>query len=196
MESSEQRLQEIVARLAVVKTEVKRNRRTSVRHNNVPAGMWGVACAIICLTHPDIDPAVQFLLSQRERLRPHEESLREQLRRVYTELPEATRERMAKEPETEIERRRLRLAQQFLREARLCAWVEAQNVDKGIAPMSSVVLAQKECEGLHQGGSRGSQLQWLRRWRKKWRVTLGHFQWRDSVQVDVAQRKATWRVGR
>ena len=70
--------------------------------------------------------------------------------------------------------------------------VEEQNVQKGIAPMSGVALEHLRGQTLRRDVKRKHDLQWLRRWRKRWKVTLGTFPGREIVDAAEAQRKATY----
>ena len=81
-------------------------------------------------------------------------------------------------------------ADAFLSEARLCAdWVEEQNVQKGIAPVTGVLL--KECRErlCRRPMRRQSELQWLRRWPRRWAIAFGGFQSRDTMDVVGGQKK-------
>ena len=65
-------------------------------------------------------------------------------------------------------------------------------MQKGIAPMSGVALEHLRGQTLRRDVKRKHDLQWLRRWRKRWKVTLGTFPGREIVDAAEAQRKATY----
>ena len=61
---------------------------------------------------------------------------------------------------------------------------------KSIAPMTSHMITQVQSEMLCQARKRRHMLQWVRRWRKRWQMTMGTFPSREAVDVQSGQRKA------
>lgn len=69
---------------------------------------------------------------------------------------------MTIEPSTKEDKAALARARAFLSEVRLRDWVEEQNVQKGIAPMSGVALEHLRGQTLRRDVKRKHDLQWLR----------------------------------
>jgi len=86
-------------------------------------------------------------------------------------------------------------AAKFLREHRLAKWVETRNIEQNIAPVVSLVTQEaraSHCLPLEPTSTKQkSQLQWLRRWRRRWNITLGSIPARDNVPPEEARRKAS-----
>ena len=86
-------------------------------------------------------------------------------------------------------------AARFLREHRLAKWVETRNIEQSIAPMVSLVT--QEARATHclppepTSTKQKSQLQWLRRLRRRWNITLGSTPARENVPPEEARRKAS-----
>ena len=87
-----------------------------------------------------------------------------------------------------------RAAGRFLKEYRLAKWVETRNMEQSIAPVGSLVA--QEARAAHclppepTSTKHKCQLQWLRRWRRRWNISLGSIPARESVPVEEARRKA------
>ena len=158
----------------------------------MPQAMWAAACVTSLLAHPDVTLAVDPLVSQKQQLRRRAQGIQEILQGVYSSTSEERRFRMTAEPATKEDKAALARARAFLSECRLRDWVEEQNVQKGIAPMSGVALQHLRGQTLRRDLLRKHDLQWLRRWRKRWKVTLGTFPGRENVDAKEAQRKATY----
>lgn len=87
-----------------------------------------------------------------------------------------------------------RQAARFLKECHLAKWVERRNMDQHIAPVVSLVAQQaraSKCLPPDPTSTKWtSQLQWLRRWRRRWSITLGRIAAREYVPPEEARRKA------
>jgi len=87
-----------------------------------------------------------------------------------------------------------RAAAKFLKECRLAKWVETRNMEQSIAPVVSLVA--QEARATHclppepTSTKPKSQLQWLRRWRRRWNITLGSIPARENIPPEEARRKA------
>ena len=89
-------------------------------------------------------------------------------------------------------------ARKFVGEFALHGWVESQNMNLGIAPLTSIV---SQC-GLAAAGAASdgkppctslklrSKYQWLRRWRDRWGVALGRVTAREQLSTKEMQNKA------
>lgn len=90
----------------------------------------------------------------------------------------------------------LRVARKFALETSLHDWVEDQNLGKGVAPCTKVVLdvcttkriAGRRC-GYTLPAGRRSRWQWMHRFRQTWGVGLGRFQEREQIgQAEMLQK--------
>jgi hypothetical protein len=104
-------------------------------------------------------------------------------------------------PTTAAGQRALHVAQTFLRETELHAWIRAQNDQKGLAPSSrsttNVLRAATGIPGAtpdsaqqRQGPVSKTQRQWLRRWARRWSVFRGRFKAGDKLPTETVRRKA------
>ena len=188
--STPQRLQDVTSRLGALQGELRRAKRKVSRQEAVPEATWAVARVIAVLTHPDVGPAVDFIVRRKPKFEGSRDSLERKLHSFCGGRSEEERQLMMAGPMTKKDAALRARAETFLAETRLCAWVEEQNVQKGIAPLSGVLLEQ--CRGRlgRRRLKRKSELQWLRRWRRRWGVTWGSFQSRDTVTVECGQKKA------
>ena len=85
----------------------------------------------------------------------------------------------------------------FITQSRLHAWVEKQNIEKGIAPTSESVLLQCTmshsplmCPGGRLPSRSKHRFQWLRRWRQRTGVRMGSMPAAEQVAPAVMQAKA------
>ncbi len=103
---------------------------------------------------------------------------------------------------TNTSRTQLRSAQTYIREMNLHAWVEKENTDKGIPPASRFIIEQRSNppppavveifrESLPPPLSQKDN-KWLKRWRKRWQVTVGTIGQRMILPTQIAQEKASW----
>ena len=88
-----------------------------------------------------------------------------------------------------------RTAARFLKECHLAKWVETRNMEQNIAPLVSLVAHEARatiCLPPEPTSTKvRSQLQWLRRWRKRWNVTLGCIAAREHIPPEEGRRKAS-----
>ena len=86
-----------------------------------------------------------------------------------------------------------RTAERFLKEFRLATWVETRNMEQSIAPVVSLVA--QEARAINclppqpTSTKHKSQLQWLRRWRRRWNISLGCMPARERIPPEEARRK-------
>lgn len=83
--------------------------------------------------------------------------------------------------------------QKFKNEYRLHGWIQAQNLQKGLLPCSCDVLEKRATicdEGISLSSSRRARKQWLRRFRKRWDISLGRLQFREKLSDSEMQTKA------
>ena len=85
-------------------------------------------------------------------------------------------------------------AARFLKECHLAKWVETRNMEQSIAPVASLVAQEARVINClppdPTSTKRTSQLQWLRRWRRRWSITLGCIAAREHVPPEEARLKA------
>lgn len=87
--------------------------------------------------------------------------------------------------------------EKYCREQALHDWVVKLNVDKGISPTTGVLLGELSarsmaCDSNKFAGQKSkyrSSLQYLRRWRSRWGVTLGKFAALDYEEPQDVQKK-------
>ena len=188
---AEERVHHISCELSTIKARLGSARERLAQQGHVPAGVWQSACVIALLDRPDVRPAADFLVAKQPRLHRKLRGLEEELHHVYRGNSETSRLRMTTAPATKQEQAALERAKTYFAELGLCDRVTSQNVRKGIALMSGVVLDQMRSRSLMPSVQRKHGLQWLRRWRRRWSLKLGTFVPREIVAADEAQRKAT-----
>ena len=176
--------------MCVVKAQMKYTRRVLSRQHGVPSAIWAVACQIAVLTHPDLRPAVDFIVRRSPRFADKAEGLEAELHRFHDGLCEDDRMGMLAHPMIRRQSILRARADAFLSEMHLCDWVEKQNVQKGIAPVSGVLLKLCRQRLRRPAMTRKYEPQWLRRWRRRWAITFGSFQSRDTVDMIGGQKKA------
>ena len=90
-------------------------------------------------------------------------------------------------------------AQRFNVDAGLEAWVEDQNVQKGINPAPSLLLRQasmlKASLGVNAAGTRRGERRWMQRWRARRGLQLRKFPAQERLPVELMQRKVRHREG-
>ncbi len=156
-----------------------------------------LAAGLVHWLSGNMGPALRFVAARRPGGQGQAEEIEGQLSRLFHTTSPAERRRLTTAPESAAESARLRRAQKFLAEQRLHEWLEETNITKGIAPLSTVVL-QRSAQGegmspppaLAMATSRKSKLQWLRRWRRRWGVSMARLPPGDRPPPEECQRKA------
>ena len=186
LQEKDYEIKQAVSRLRKAQTELRRLRRHSEQ----------VALHVLCQSGGSHMLAQQFL----------ERDLGEQGAQAVTHTfvaVVATYEGMSEE---EINGLRLlagfgkatklaRTAARFLKECHLAKWVETRNMEQNIAPLVSLVAHEARATNCLPPEPTStkvrSQLQWLRRWRKRWNVTLGCIAAREHIPPEEGRRKAS-----
>jgi len=79
-------------------------------------------------------------------------------------------------------------------EFELYNWVAHQNLSKGLAPTSKILLEHQSTSPLRAARGRPlpkpkSNFQWARRWRRRWDISLGRFANRETLPALESQTK-------
>ena len=198
MDQTFQRSVEIANELARLKKEVRSVQRREQRDSKVPAAMWRVAIVIFVLTHPSIEPACLYLEQRWQHWHSQHQETQQRLHDWYAQLLATSGVAAVLQPTTTVGRGALQKAQTFVQEMQLHTWVDNANVQKGIAPQSSILVLRASTPSTSLGTQTlmrvsmktKCKLQWLRRWRRRWRVGLGPVQARDTLPPAECRMKA------
>lgn len=170
----------------------KRKRQETLRRKENIAKL--VALNILCMSCGNTAVALCFLQRELEQANPcGVRSSYEEVVATYEGMPEEERSDL-REPTAFAEPSPVsRKAMAFLKENKLAEWIKTRNLEQGIAPVTAVVAEQaviNECIMTTSTMMKyKSQKQWLRRWRKRWNITLANIPAREHVPVHEAQNK-------
>ena len=190
------RLQEIRRHCADLAAEVRRLQKRQRRSHACPPGLWAAACRVMWLPEGGTEAAKEFLLRSLPGDRLHGDDLSAQLQAATDGTPQDERLRLTTAPETPRERRCLQRARGWLQDAWLHEWLHNMNTGKGLAPVSSLVLNVRDRRRGEAGllparaPKQRHRLQWLRRWRCRWKVRMGRVAAADRPSPEVCARKA------
>jgi hypothetical protein len=84
-------------------------------------------------------------------------------------------------------------AKRFCKEYKLKQWVEEANLSKGVTPYTQNVILEARNLGMVVADKQTkykNQKQFLRRWRRRWQISLGSIACREGVPTHVGQAKA------
>ena len=97
--------------------------------------------------------------------------------------------------------RLLQNAIRYVREWKVFSWTRRLNLDRGVAPSTSMLVRKAMAEGVQPCASRAPlrpcvriprwALKWSRRWRKRWNARIGKIRAREMVSCEEARTKAT-----
>ena len=197
-------LRERLHSLAADRRQVERKMTKAVRSQGsqrtrrVTAGQIHCARALMALQNGEPTASIRFLATASRK--SSDMDITQQANSVRTWWRSSTlqeRTRITDEAVlTPPERAALTRARKFLFEADLEAWVDTQNVGKGITPRSAVVLeaadamsAGRELQMLARR-KRKYAFQWLRRWRQRWAVHVASMAVNEVLPVPQLQEKA------
>ena len=172
----------MMSKLRGVKADIrkcqKKNRKKGIRLRQ--SGLWATAASLMILTGGDVQLLSQFLRVQG--LCPSErDELLAELTAWKSTVAETRDEFVARASKDLKLRPSLERAEKFLQESKLDTWITEQNVSKGLTPSSHAVLTQlrrQDTNNLTKHHVKGvaknkkSSFQWLRRWRRRWSVSL------------------------
>ena len=195
--------------LAANRRQVERNMTKAVRSQGpqrtrrVSASQIHCARALMALQNGEPTASIRFLATAARK--SSDMDIAQQADSVRTWWCSSTlqeRTRITDEAVlTPPERAALTRARKFLFEADLEAWVDNQNVGKGITPRSAVVLEAADAMSagrelpMRAIRKRKCAFQWLRRWRQRWAVHVASMAANEVLPVPQLQEKAR-RYGR
>ena len=138
------RLQVLEESLDEVRRQLRSLQRRQRTDSRMGEALWKTACLVHWLTPGAPEAAIAFLQKQRPQDTRDRAQWAELLEAAETCTPEAERLRCTTAPVSLEEGRRLQRAQAWLQEFGLHSWVHNLNIDKSIAPVTSVVLQELE----------------------------------------------------
>jgi len=185
------RVQEVLRKEQKAKLQ-RRDRRVSV------ATMETARC-ILCLTAGDMALAMQYCgHSIAMPMCEPAARIHTQLSQWWTAATPEERARCSMDCDTAMCHPRLRFANVWLTKNSLHEYVREVNVSRSMAPFSSTLVQEVErrqnictpAVSVWSGGMlRRSKLQWLRRWRHKFHISLGRIGPRETLPAEVAVAK-------
>jgi hypothetical protein len=180
--------------------EMKAARRKTLAKKNVVAPtLLKVAQILCCLPAGGLELAILYLVQKAGLSSAQAASQQTNLESWFDRTPEADRHQCHTLPPSIAGQAALQSALLFVDESKLEGWVREQNMEKGIAPASTVVWNQRERQlnaNLEEGlpkprpAKQKHRLQWVRRWRLRWRIKMGKIAAREYVSVADCQNKA------
>ena len=190
------RVEQIRQHCGELAAEVRRLRKRQRRSHSCPPGLWAAACVVMWLPDGGKEAAREFLLQSLPADRLLGQDLAAKLQAATDGTPQEERLRLTTAPGTPSERRWLRRARLWLQDAGLHDWIQNMNTGKGLAPVSSLVLQVRDKRrgeaGLLPARSpkQKHRLQWLRRWRCRWKIRMGRVGAADRPSPEACARKA------
>ena len=154
---------------------------------------------LVCINSGDPTAAVEYV-SRSNKTRCLDASIRGQLeadlREWWMATDVDTRQRYLVVSETNASMHTAIVqARRFVVDSSLEAWVDVQNVQKGINPAPGVVMEQaiavKRRVGVEHTANRQSSRRWLQRWRRRCGIQLRRGTVRERQSVDQMQGKVT-----
>lgn len=161
--------------------------------------IWRRACLIYAKEHPDPEPSCAYLVKSSPQMQWTKAEVTTMLIAWHEgAIADGSLERIR--AETSIDSIRAhKCADTFIKEWKLHAWMEQANLTKGVAPCSAVFAdavclsaAEPAHVALNPSAPRKhqSKLQWLRRWRRRWGVSIGKVLAGEKIPVAEAREKA------
>jgi hypothetical protein len=152
---------------------------------------------LMLLGHAEADPSVlgQYKKQKLSAWEPKEQN--NIVDTVIKEFASMTSEQKQAMMDTQDNKKKTiahRLSTKFWREYKLHTWIENQNTQKAIAPVGSLVAEAGDslqcfANGKGKSAHRKHQKQWLRRFRRRWNISLGAFSAREHVSPKDARDK-------
>ena len=176
-------LDELSTRLREVnRQQIRLNKKDKRRATQKSASTFWILCGILRHTNGCFAAVSAFLRFKNVRGVSGEDALRDA--RTWWRVRSQNPEGVSLPPAGGDALRGYLEADRFLKEYDLQVWISRQNLEKGLTPSSHAVLQQcTRLAGESQAGALGTsaskkktRLQWLRRYRRRWRVRLGKVQ--------------------
>jgi hypothetical protein len=143
-----------------------------------------VALRIFALADLTVEAPLKYLSLQG---RPASEA---DVRTWHAALPAEAQARLRDElPGDVLGGRRLAEARGFLSEFRLASWVQEQNLSKGVAPTSSLIL-ERAGPDLVRGSCKKSKYRWVRKFMSRWGGRRARFGHGDQLSQEEFRQKA------
>ena len=158
---------------------------------------------LVAMHHGEPTAAMDYIKSKRKGKDLDHTSFADavsELREWWRGADDATKQsHRAKEGANIKMKNAFKQAERFSVDAGLEAWVEDQNVRKGINPAPSLLLRQasmlKASLGVNSAPSRRGERRWMQRWRARRGLQLRKFPAQERLPVDLMQRKVRRREG-
>ena len=197
--SADLRLAELARREKVLQRELKRERERVRRSQAVcsPA-CWRVSVAIVCFCDGDVSASSEYA-SRHHQTYHDPTAFRAKLQEWWASSSAAQRQARSVAPEGRQFQIAAETARKFLTEKQLHSFVDKCNMDSGVAPVTSVVISEAHrIQGagaepaaclLRRTATKRSLHHRLRRWRLKFKVSMGRIVPRDSEPLGETQKK-------
>ena len=187
---------ELDKRLDRLKKDLRNAQRRQQRLSTVPEAMWRIAAAIFIMAHPATEPACLYLEQRWKHWHDNQDAARQRLNLWHAELSSTTGFGFVLKPDTPSGEAALNKARRFLQEIQLHKFVDEANRTKGIAPLTSALVNKAASQStlslpplVALKTKRKHQLQWLRRWRRRWNIGLGSLHARDTLPAMECRKK-------
>lgn len=162
-----------------VKRQVTSCRRAIKKPNQISRTYQTQCRVLVCRQHGNHEVLLPFLeVKTQGRDQTCLEDWVEQVRSWYADATAETRKEYEQGTKTAMLRTAASVVAKYMSEKKLSDWVEVQNDELGIAPAPTLVVNQLQDFGLEGVPAVGPRrvhkhsLQFLSRWRKRWKVGL------------------------
>ena len=158
---------------------------------------------LVAMHHGEPTAAMDYIKSKRKGKDLDDTSIEQaasELREWWRGADDATKQNhRVKEGASIKMQNAFKQAERFSVDAGLEAWVEDQNVQKGINPAPSLLMRQasmlKASLGVSSAPTRRGERRWMQRWRARRGLQLRRFPAQERLPVDLMQRKVWHREG-
>jgi hypothetical protein len=190
-------LESIRSDLGELRRHLRNERRRTQRAGTLPDLVCQVALALLH-RHQDLDLVRVWVARKTGAEREHVNAWVDTLATRYNMMSHSEKEAAFSAPGETDGSKASRLAEEFVKELHLHNWVTRVNVECGIPPATATVLETLGERGLG-GSSRNdpstnrkhrSSLQYLRRWRRRWNITMSSIPSLTRVSTQELQTKA------
>lgn len=200
MEAAHERVRSDSKRLTQeLRTQKRAEKRTASRRESRGTCLHETALRVVALGCPAIDAVRSFYA---HRWRKGDVSVEDSVEEVVKKFLALDDCRVCElcDPIDAQGKKFLDAAQEFMLQKSLVSWVASQNVEKGVAPGVSVVLAQRDMLAddwrmlsepvAERPLSRSASYKWVYRWRCRWGLPKGRCGIRDATPLARMRAKA------